>query len=84
MKEVHIQRILVRVTHEGRAMSPMQKNERDMQCEINELKKELRCTRRMRPSPDSEMFSEETDDVTYIAISVKIRIQPIKASETMP
>ena len=79
-----------RTTHTSKSQSQGKshvshaKNERDMQCEINELKKELRCTRRMRPSPDSEMFSEETDDVTYIAISVKIRIQPIRASETMP
>ena len=41
------------------------KNERDMQREIDELKKELRHPRRRRPSPDSELSSEETDDATY-------------------
>ena len=41
------------------------KNERDMQCEIDELKKELRRAWRRRSSPDSELFSEETDDTTY-------------------
>ena len=41
------------------------KNERDMQCEIDELKKELRCARRRRSSPNSELSSEETDDATY-------------------
>ena len=41
------------------------KNERDMQREIDELKKELRCTRRRRSSLDSELSSEETDDATY-------------------
>ena len=41
------------------------KNERDMQREIDELKKELRHARRMHSSPDSELSSEETDDATY-------------------
>ena len=41
------------------------KNERDMQREIDELKKELCRARRRRPSPDSELSSEETDDATY-------------------
>ena len=41
------------------------KNERDMQREIDELKKKLRRTRRRRSSPDSEPSSEETDDATY-------------------
>ena len=41
------------------------KNERDMQREIDELKKKLRCARRRRSSPDSEPSSEETDDATY-------------------
>ena len=36
-----------------------------MQREIDELKKELRCSRRRRPSPDSELSSEEIDDATY-------------------
>ena len=41
------------------------KNERDMQREIDELKKELRRSRRRHPSPDSELSSEEIDDATY-------------------
>ena len=41
------------------------KNERDMQREIDELKKKLRCARRRRSLPDSEPSSEETDDATY-------------------
>ena len=40
------------------------KNERDMQREIDELKKELRRVQRRRSSPDSELSSEETDDAT--------------------
>ena len=41
------------------------KNDRDMQHEIDELKKELRCARRRHPSPNSKLFSKETDDATY-------------------
>ena len=41
------------------------KNERDMQREIDELKKDLHRARRMRPSPDSKLCSKETDDATY-------------------
>ena len=41
------------------------KNERDMQREIDELKKELRRAQRRHSSPDSELSSEETDDATY-------------------
>ena len=41
------------------------KNERDMQHEIDELKKELCHARRRRPSPDSELSFEETDDAMY-------------------
>ena len=41
------------------------KNERDMQREIDELKKKLRRIRRRRSSPNSEPSSEETDDATY-------------------
>ena len=41
------------------------KNERDMQHEIDELKKELRRAQRRRPSPDSELSSEKTNDATY-------------------
>ena len=41
------------------------KNEIDMQWEIDELKKKLRCARRRRLSPESESSSEDTDDATY-------------------
>ena len=41
------------------------KNERDMQHEIDELKKELCRARRRCSSPNSELSSEETDDATY-------------------
>ena len=41
------------------------KNERDMQHEIDELKKKLCRARRRRSSPKSDFSSEETDDATY-------------------
>ena len=41
------------------------KNERNMQREIDELKKELRRAWRRRSSPNSELSSEEIDDATY-------------------
>ena len=41
------------------------KNERDMQREINELKKKLCRARRRRSSPKSESSFEDTDDATY-------------------
>ena len=41
------------------------KNERDMQREIDELKKKLRRAWRRHSSPESESSSEETDDATY-------------------
>ena len=41
------------------------KNERDMQREIDELKKELRRAQRRRSSPNFELSSDETDDATY-------------------
>ena len=41
------------------------KNDGDMQREIDELKKELRHTRRRHPPPNSDLSSEETNDVTY-------------------
>ena len=41
------------------------KNDGDMQREIDELKKELRHTRRTHPPPNSDLSSEETNDVTY-------------------
>ena len=41
------------------------KSERDMQCEIGELKKKLCRVRQRHSSPNSELSSEDTDDVTY-------------------
>ena len=41
------------------------KNEKDMQCEIDKLKKKLRRARRRRPSFGSESSSGDTEDVTY-------------------
>ena len=49
----------------GKSYVSHAKNERDMQREIDELKKELRRAWRRRPSPDSELSSEEIDDATY-------------------
>ena len=40
-------------------------NEKDMQCEINELKKKLRRARRRRASLESESSSGDTKDDTY-------------------
>ena len=41
------------------------KNERDMQREIDDLKKKLCCARRRRSSPNSVPYFKETDDATY-------------------
>ena len=41
------------------------KNDRDMQREIDELKKELHRVRRRHSSPNSKPSSDETDDTTY-------------------
>ena len=41
------------------------KSERDMQREIDELKKKLHRVRRKHSSPDSELSSEDTNDTTY-------------------
>ena len=41
------------------------KSERDMQREIDELKKKLRRVRRRHSSPNFELSSEDTDDATY-------------------
>ena len=52
-------------THTSKSHVSHAKNERDMQREIDELKKELRRARQRRSSPDSELSSEETDDAMY-------------------
>ena len=41
------------------------KSDRDMQREIDELKKELHRARRRHSSPNSELSSDKTDDATY-------------------
>ena len=41
------------------------KNDRDMQREIDELKKELRHTWQRHPSPNSDLSSDETNDASY-------------------
>ena len=42
------------------------KNERDMQREIDELKKKLRRARRRRSSPEFESSSKDIDDAMYM------------------
>ena len=49
----------------GKSHVSQAKSERDMQREIDELKKKLRRIRRRHSSPDSKLSSEETDYVTY-------------------
>ena len=53
------------------------KDERDMQREIDELKKKLRSARRRRLTPEFESSSEDIDDATYRRQS---RIPPMKLS----
>ena len=61
----------VQTTHTSRSQSrgkshvSYAKNERDMEREIDELKKKLRRARRRRSSPESESSFEDIDDVTY-------------------
>ena len=49
----------------GKSHVSRAKNEKDMQCGIDELKKKLRRARRRRSSFESESSSEDTEDVTY-------------------
>ena len=49
----------------GKSRVSHAKNDRDMQHEIDELKKELRRAQQRHSSPNSELSSEETDDATY-------------------
>ena len=49
----------------GKSYISHAKNERDMQREIDELKKKLRRTRRRRSSLRSESSSKDTEDATY-------------------
>ena len=61
----------VQTTHTNRSQSRGRshvshaKNERDMQREIDELKKKLRRARRRRSSLGSESSSKDTEDVMY-------------------
>ena len=61
----------VQTTHANRSQScgkshvSHAKNEKDMQHEIDELKKKLRRARRRRSSPDLESSSEDIDDIMY-------------------
>ena len=61
----------VQTTHTNRSQSHGKshvshaKNERDVQCEIDELRRKLRRTRRRRSSLGSESSSEDIEDVTY-------------------
>ena len=61
----------VRTTHtsknqsRGKSYVSYAKNDRDMQREIDELKRELRHARRRRSPPSSESSSEETDGASY-------------------
>ena len=49
----------------GKSHASYAKNERDMQHEIDELKKKLRRARQRCSSPNSESSSEETDEAMY-------------------
>ena len=49
----------------GKSRVSYTKNNRDIQREIDELKRELRHAQRNRLSPNSEFSSEEADDASY-------------------
>ena len=49
----------------GKSRVSHAKNDRDIQREIDELKRELRHARRRHSSPNSELSSEETDGASY-------------------
>ena len=49
----------------GKSRVSHAKNDKDMQREIDESKRELRHARRRRSSPNSELSSEETDGASY-------------------
>ena len=59
----------------GRSHVSHAKNKRDMQCEIDELKKKLRRAQRRRSSLGSESSSEDAEDATY---RQRTRTQPSK------
>ena len=49
----------------GKSRISHAKNNRDMQCEIDELKRELCHAQRKRLSPNSKLSYEEADDTSY-------------------
>ena len=61
----------VRTTHtnksqyRGKSCISHAKNNRDMQREIDELKRELRHAQQKRLSPNSDLSSDEADDASY-------------------
>ena len=69
--EVCVQLIPAKASLQGRVMSPGKshvsyvKNDRDMQREIDKLKRELHHARRKCSPPSSEPSSDETDGVSY-------------------
>ena len=50
---------------QGKSHVSHAKDNRDMQCEIDELKRELRHTWRRHPSPSSKPSSEKIDGASY-------------------
>ena len=50
---------------QGKSRVSHAKNDKDMQREIDELKKELRRAQQRHSSPNFELSSKETDDATY-------------------
>ena len=54
-----------RIQSRGRSHVSHAKDERDMQREIDELKKKLRRARRGHSTPESKSSSEDTNDATY-------------------
>ena len=61
------------------------KDDRDMQCEIDELKRELHHTRRRHSPPSSELSSEETDGAVIDEDSElrPARLSPMTRSTTI-
>ena len=85
----------VHTTHTSKSQSRRKshvshaKNDRDMQREIDELKRELYHARRRRSSPSSEPSSEERDGASYpttksTTINVDTKAHLAKAWGTMP
>ena len=60
----------------GKSRVSHAENEKDMQHEIDELKKKLRRARRRRASFESESSSGDTEDDTYRQISKTHLVKP--------